>query len=469
MGIMRGTWGTFVFVSMALTGCYEGEELPAEEGTSGGESTGASMTAAGPVTSASATSASTTSPGDCIEGQEACTCLEGQCAGSLFCVENSCQRGPEFDGPDDPMNVIAGLRVPVEVEVMADEYSWSQGGGPMVGLDNTEGQTVLVNIPPDTPAGQTVSIQMNAIRNGVEGSFTVELNIMQAEFRDALGDINDAEQLATPQAISFRGGDIWVTNGEGFVSWFGSGDEAVEYRGRYDIPGQPVHARMGTLPQGEDQDGLDVLYVANAMNQSIEAVILGNGDVQTITSETAAGDPLGPVRAVLPAGNGNLLFVNPEGGQLYFYEDELDETRVLATDIGTNATALSFGPDINVLFLGSQGRVWRVPLLDDGTAGDASAYLQLGPQDDPTLEVGSILFDRGQNMYVSTPGTSTLHLARYRAGEATSVIREFVDVGNGISEFTSFAFGDGEFGGDVLYYANPTSGQVGQIQVGLGR
>ncbi len=453
-------------MTLALVGCYEGEELPAdEEGTTGGEMTDASATMPS-TTSEGATTASTTSPGNCIEGQEDCTCLEGQCAGSLFCVENTCSRGPEFDGPDDPLEVIAGLRVPIEVEVTADEFSWAQSGGPMVGLDNIDGQTVLVNIPPDTQAGQTISLQVNAVRNGVEGSFPVEINILQANFENALPDVNDVEQLATPQAISFRGGDIWVTNAEGFVSWFGF---EAGYQGRYDIPGQPVHARMGRLPQGEDQDDLDVLYVANAMNESIEAVIIGNGDVQTITSQTAAGDPLGPVRSVLPADNGDLLFVNPEGGQLYFYDDELGETNVLATDIGTNATSLSFGPDVDVLYVGSQGRVWRVPLLDDGTAGAPPAYLQLGPQDDPTLEVSSILFDRGQNMWVSTPQTNTLHLARYRAGEATSVIREFTDVGNGISEFANFAFGDGDFGGGTLYYANPTSGQVGRIRVGLGR
>ncbi len=477
MNLLRIGWGILAAASLAMPACEDsGDE---DGGTEGGDGTTAASSmdsSTAPVT----TSPSTTGPIDCIPGQETCECLEGDCLGNLFCVDNICAPGPEFDVPDDPIRVIAGLRVPIEAEVNADEFSWEQSGGPSADLSDLSNPTLLVDVPADASAGDTLTLTLNATRNSVPASAEVQIEVVAASFGEGLPGIEDIEQLGTPVGIDFRGGELWAISSEGFVSWFDldfdeeSMTDVAFHVGSHDIPGAPGGGQLGQVP-GNDDD-IDVLLLANTANQAIEAVAVNGGSIQTITDETIDAEPLGAVRDVIGL-DGALYFTNAEGGQLMVWDpdppgDPEDEdaippgTRVLLSDLSM-PSALAIGPEPGVLYLGTTGRVWRVPILEDGSAGSPTVYLDIGDEADLDLEVGGLRFDRGQNLYVGLPLANRLLVARYVANDETEAVRDFGNADEGFNAFSQLSFGDGDFGGGTLYYGNP-GGRVGRVYVGLG-
>ncbi len=431
------------------------------------------------------TSPSTTGPTDCIAGQESCACLEGDCIGTLFCVEDMCVPGPQLDVPGSPIRVIAGLRVPIDAEVSADDFGWEQTGGPQADFTGADSQSLLVDVPAGLSGGDTLTFTLSATRNDVPASVEVTIEIVEAAFEEGLPTIADPEQLGTPTSISFRGGQLWAVSNEGFVSWFDldTDDAMVEvatHLGRHDIPGGPIGARMGQVP-GRDDD-IDVLLVANATSQALESVAINGGSVETLSDETVDGEPLGPVRH-LTRMDDEIYMTNGESGQLLVWDPDPPEvegdgsstgdmaipagTRVLLDGLAMPSAVIT-GPEPGYLYVGTSGQVLRVPILQDGSAGDPDVYLDFGDTLDPNLMVDGLMFDRANNLYAGVPLDGRLLVARYEGSGSTTAIRDLDSASPDFSGFSGLAFGDDDFGRGTLYYGN-ASGRVGRVFVGLGR
>jgi hypothetical protein len=445
-----------VALTLGLVGCSGGSED--EETSDGSTSDGSTSSTTGDSTGTS------TSTGGCVPGQVDCECLDGSCVGALQCIEGTCQPGPEFEDIPEGVSVLAGLRVPLEVELLADEFSWSQVSGPTADLQGADTTSILVDIPPTAAPGDVVLLRITAVRNTIEDSRDVPIEIHDAVFEDALPDATTM-QLGTSEGLDFEGNNMWVVSTEGFVSRF-DGDGV--FQNSFDLAGQPVGARVGELEMGED-NFVDVLYVANAGNQAVQWMDLGSGSTTVVTDQLEGGEPLGAVNFVLPDDNGDVFFTNRDGQQVLMYDASEGLTHVLATDIGLNPNALAFGPDAGFLYVGTAGKVWRVPVLQDGMIGDVELYLDIGSDADITYEVDGIEFDEGGNMWVGAPNASTLYVARYNAGGATEVINTWSDVGGGVSRFVNVRFGSNAFGRDNLYYTNLGDMTVGRLWVGLER
>lgn len=479
------SWTVRTSLALAVTLCFAG----CDSGGGGGDDTDGPASTSGEGSSGdtapSTTAPSTTGPVDCIAGQETCVCLDGGCIGTLQCVHDICVPGPEYDVPDDPIRVIAGLRVPIDAEVLADEFGWTQTGGPEAGLTGADSQSLLVDVPAAASPGDVITLTLNAIRNEVEATVDVTIEIVEPDFREGLPMIEDTEQLGTPMSIAFRGGELWAVSNEGFVSWFDINyddkleQEVATHIGRHDIPGGPIGARMGQVPERDDD--IDMLLVANAGNQALEAITINGGNLETLSDETVDGDPLGPVRHLVRM-DGEIYMTNGESGQLLVWDPvppESDDggssggeppippgTRVLLDGLAT-PSALITGPEDGFLYLGTVGQVWRVPILEDGSAGDPSLYLDFGDPTDPDQMVDGLAFDRANNLYVGVPLAGRFIVARYAAGEETQPIRNITTAPTEFSDFGGLRFGDGDFGGATLYYGN-ASGRVGRVYVGLG-
>lgn len=461
--------------------------LPACEGGNGDENeTDAPETTTGEDgsgdTNPTTASPPTTGPVDCIAGQETCVCLENNCIGTLSCVNDICVPGPELDVPDEPIRVIAGLRVPVDTEILADEFSWEQTGGPDANVTGIDTQSPLIDVPAGASGGDVLTFTLTAIRNEVEATQEVTIEIVEANFREGLPTIMDPEQLGTPNTIAFRGGQLWAVMEEGFVSWFDIDfdDETMEefatHMGRLEIPGTPFGARMGQVPERDDD--IDVLLIANPANGALESMQINGGNIETLSDETVDGEPLGAVRHLVRMDD-EIYMTNGDGGQLLIWDPETPEvnedkgeerlpvgTRVMLADLDMPSAVIT-GPEDGFLYVGVLGEVLRVPILDDGTAGEPSVYLSFGDNTDPNLMVDGLVFDRANNLYVGVPLDDRLVVARFAAGQETEAIRDIDTAGADFSDFGGIRFGDDDFGGGTLYYGN-ASGRVGRVFVGLG-
>ena len=456
-------------ISLALAGCYGGSD---SDGDGGGSSGSADDTSGGDDSDPSASSSPTTMPNttdpiDCVPGGEDCECLDGECIGDFSCVEDICLPGPIFvpDDDEEPL-VLAGLVVPVNIDVTADEYTWTQVDGPATEIIG-EGPSVLVPVPPDAAVGDIITLRINATRNTVQASFDWHINVREAVFENFLGGITSTDELGSSEGLDFDGnGNMWVVSTEGFVSRF---DQDAVFQSRVDIPGQPVGARIGDYyVNGADEDPVTALFVANAMNSTIEALLLMNQTIEVVSDTIDGGGSLGLVNFVLPDGNGNVYATNRLDGQVFRYDVDDDVTRVLVDMTGENPNALSFGPDAGMLYVGTNGQVIRVPVLPEETAGETSVYLDFAPATD-NFEADGLAFDAGGNLYVGSPNSSSLLVARYVGEGPTEVIREFSDVGAGFSYFVSLKFGDGGFGDSVLYWTQLGDRTVGRLETGIER
>ena len=129
----------------------------------------------------------------------------------------------------------------------------------------------------------------------------------------------------------------------------------------YTVGGTPMSLRRGEII--ENDNGLDVLYFADPMSQSVNAFVLGNQQVRTITDADENANPLGTVTYVIPGDNGDVVFSNGAGGQVFYYDDNSGITRLVAesgSDGPEPARAARLVPD-GYLFVGTDGRSLESP------------------------------------------------------------------------------------------------------------
>lgn len=445
-------------VALLVSACSDAGEDGETDGTTGGPSSS-------PSTSGMSTAPVGDDGGDetsgCVLGTLGCACLEGACSQPNFCVEDTCVLGPEIE-IDEPREALAGLSVPLEVEVMADEFMWSQVDGPEVELLGADGVSVVVNLPPDLSPGDVITLAVDATRNTVPLQVTTTITILEPVFEDALPDVTDPNELGTPQAVAFdNGGQMWVTSSEGFVSQFAPEAGFVQ---RVDVPGMPMGAARND----------ETILVANAGNASVVAVNSVSGNVSTMFDSVDGGGAIGPVAhlAVTP-GSDDVFVSNDTAGQVVRWAQYEDDDEVV-TEIGffleglTSPGAVAFGPEGDAaLYYGVPGHVMRVSVEAGGVAGTPTEYVTLPSDADDTYAIAGLAFDEGSNLWIACPNAQTLFVARYSSLDATTPVLEFSAVGADISEFAGISFGRDDFGEDTLYWASPTGSTVGRLRVGL--
>ena len=443
----------------ALASCKDDAENDGDDGSDSSSETTTTTTVSTSMTSSSTTD-NPTSPG-CIDGNENCPCLGGECVGNLECVEDLCKPGATFDPEDDDRSVLGGLVVPVVVNVVADEFSWSQVAGPTV-VWQGDGTSIQVPVPADAAVGEVITMRITAIRNTIESTFDYSITVLEPVFEDFLVLVDDPEQLGTSVGLDFDdNGNMWVSSSEGFISRF-----AIDgsFQSRYDLAGA-AGIRWGTLYLPDSDDNIDVLYAAQSSPGAVSAYNPNNDAFSTITDALEDLTALGAVDVVLPS-DGDLYLVDPGGSRLLRYTDDDLTSRVLTTEV-TGPAVLSFGPDANVLYVGAVGQVWRVGLLQDGLTATPELYVEFGDPADPTQEVGGLEFDEGGNLWIGVPGAGTVHIAPYAGAGASATVRSFSDVGPGISSFAQLQHGNGDFSDSAMYWTNLSDRTVARIETGL--
>ncbi|MBL4683097.1 MAG: hypothetical protein JKY37_00795 [Nannocystaceae bacterium] len=455
---------------LSIGGCKEDDPDSSSDGTEGADETAGSAETAGADDGMNDVG----DPDDdgCIAGGLGCVCADSVCSGVLFCVEDECVQGPdvEFDGgyPD----VLAGLRIPVEVDAEGETITWTQSGGPTVELLNDNGTNIELNIPADIAAGETITLTVAVALNGVTLEDSIDITIREATFSNVFPDVTAPEELGTTDGLAFNSAGMWVVSNEGFISRMSPGDDDDDEP----IPPGFVEAfELGGLPTAVSFLDNERLLVANTMLAEVQLFNANTGNVATYIDQLEGGGSLGTVSFPLAdGGDGDLILSNLVDGQLIYHDsgdaDDDDpipaSTRILAEDIGLNPSAMAFGPEgSGIVFVGVDDAIVRIP-YDDAMVGMTSTYLDLtGLCGEPD----GIAFDEGGNMWVGCPATNSLFVAQYVGGAdpSTEVSRSWTDVGAGISRFANLEFGDDEFPQRTLYWTNLEDATVGMMVVGL--
>ncbi len=390
--------------------------------------------------------------GGCVMGNVGCACLEGQCAGGLFCVEAMCVQGPQVEIDEAPA-VVAGIVVPLEADIDADEFSWSQVSGPTVEILG-DGMAIAIPVPADAAAGESITLRLSSSRNGVSREDDVSIDIIDAVFENTLSMVTDPAELGTPEGIDFGANGMWVVSAEGFVSRF---DTKGGFVGRVDLTGSP----LGLGFMGEN------MIIPNTEGTGrVEQVNSASNNISTLFDGVIGGGILGLVDHIMVEDDEVAFVSNGAGGQVFRYDVNQGGAGVFLDMPGETFGAMAFGPEgNNMLYVGLAGAVWRVPVDNDGLAGDPQDYLDLG---DATCEVTGLVFDEGNNLWVGCPGASFLAVAPYSVNGPTEVSRSWSNEG-AVSGFARLVFGEDDFGQRALFYTNATDGTVGRLQVGLQR
>lgn len=415
-------------------------------------STGDAQTDGPAPTTAVTTDDTVDDSGGCIEGNAGCACLEGTCVGGLFCIEDQCVIGPQVE-IDEDRSVLAGLVVPIDAEVMAESFSWSQVSGPTAEILGAMGQEIEVVVPADAAVGEVITLRLTAERNGVSLDTDVNITIIDAVFENFLGGIADPAQLGSTEGLAFGPTGMWVASSEGFVSRFDSKGAFVE---RYETPGDPVGANFLE----------EALIVANRGAVAVQQLNSVSGEL-SVLFDTFDGQPVGTVNYPLPDNNGNVYVSTRLDQRVLRWDAKLGAATVFLQDAQViNPNAMAFGPEGNAIYIGTVGHVWRVPLIDGGMAGTPEDYLDLGDDTGP-LEVDGLTFDEGNNLWVGCPVASTLFVAPYSGKGPTAVARSWVDPAPGFDGFVNVRFGDDDFDDQTLYWTNLGDSSVGRMHVGL--
>lgn len=394
------------------------------------------------------------SGGGCVPGQSGCSCLEGACVSGAYCVEEVCALGPQID-LDEDRAVVGGVVVPLEAQVTADEFSWEQVSGPPVEILGAQTLQISIPVPADAAPDEEIVLRLTATRNGVTLSADLTVEVLAASFHDVLPQISDPMQLGTAEGLALGATGLWVVSSEGFASQFNPAGEFIQ---RIDVTGEPV---------GADFNGENLIIANREGTGRIQQLNSVSGNLSTLFDSLSGGGPLGTVGLPLVDDDDDLFVSTGLDQTVLRYDAELGVVSPFLEDaVVVNPMALAFGPEGNTIYVGAQGHVWRVPIVD-GMAGTPQDYLVLGDDADPTYQVHGLMFDEGSNLWVSCPSASSLYVAHYSAMGPAEISRTFSNVGGGISSFNDLSFGRGDFERDTLYYTNATDGTVGRLQVGL--
>jgi len=373
---------------------------------------------------------------------------------------------PPADGPAPPdspigavtaaagadQDVVGGLAVLLDGSgtIGASSYAWQQVEGDPIGLSDGDQATARVIVPADAPAGAVYRFRLTATDAAGESNDEVTITVRDAVFEDFLGAITDREQLGDSEGIAFAGDRVWVVSKDGFVSGF---DADGKFRTRYDLGGQPVGAHLRA-------DGK--LVVANANRQAVDLVDVSNGKRTVLTNQLGNNDKLGPANDPLPDRDGNVFITNRAGQKVLRYDASSKRTRVFIDKLGQNPNALAFGPEPDVLYVGTVEGVWRVPIQPDGTAGTPAPYVS-----GLNSEVDGLAFDAAGNLFVGCPNTAELHVVPWVADGESKPSRTFRNVGDAVTRFISLTFGNAAFGESTLYWTNLDKHTVGRLQIGV--
>lgn len=433
-------------MALVVGACPDGDSSPANMSAPGAVDTGDATTSP----DVSLDSGPADDSGGCVPGNQGCACLEGACIGGLFCVEDECALGPQVE-VDEGREVIAGLVVPVSADVMAEEFSWTQAGGPTVEILGATTLEIAVVLPTDIAAGEVVTLRLTALRNSVTVEADVELTIIDETFEDFLSGVEDPAELGTPDGIDFDAAGMWVVSNEGFVSLFDGEGTLLQ---SYPMSGAPAGANFS----GEN------LIIANREVGSprVDQLNSVSGNVSNLFSLDAEGP--GEVELPLPDTSGNVYVSTGVGGRVLRWDAKRTTTSEFLSETDVlDPGAMAFGPEGNAIYVGGSGMVWRVPLLEGGMAGEPETYLEL----DATCRVEGLVFDEGSSLWVGCPDTETLVLARYSAEGPTEVRRSWSAPAAGRSRFNNLHFGRGQVEGRWLYWTNLADGSVGRLVVGV--
>lgn len=353
-------------------------------------------------------------------------------------------------GPD--RNVIGGLIVPLDgsYSIGAQQWQWEQYDGDTVTLVDADQPTVRVVVPPDAADGAEFRFRLTVFRGDRSSTDEAMITVHDPEFQDFLGAIGDPAELGSSEGIAFAADRMWIVSFENFVSAF---DPSGAFVQRWDIPGLPVGANF--LPDGR-------LAVANANLERLDAIELAAGARTTITDGLEGGGALGPANYPLVDANGNVFLSTRTGQRVLRYDAAAQVTRIFLDGIGTNPNALAFGPEPDMLYVGTYEGVWRVPILPDGTAAAPVMYVS-----GLASEVDGLAFDIGYNLWVGCPNTATLYLVPWAASGESTPVRTFANIGGNISLFTSATFANDAFGATFLYWTNLSDRTVGRLDTGL--
>jgi hypothetical protein len=250
--------------------------------------------------------------GGCVPGQAGCACLEDQCVGGTFCIEGMCVLGPQIE-LDEDRAVVGGVILPIEAEVMAEEFAWSQVAGPPVEILGAQGLNIAIPVPPDAPPGEVITLRLTAFRNEVTLEADLNIEILDAAFTNVLPKVADPTQLGTTEGLGFGPMGMYVVSTEGFVSRFNADGAFLE---SFDVGGVPVGANF----MGEN------LLIANREGTgSIQQLNSVSGNIGVLFDSLAGGGPLGQVNFPLPDGNGNVFVSTRLDQTIVRYEGKDEE------------------------------------------------------------------------------------------------------------------------------------------------
>lgn len=289
--------------------------------------------------------------------------------------------------------VLAGLVVKLDGSgsLGAASYRWQQIAGPIIELAGASEAVAWATVPAEAETASAYSFELVVEDADGQSSDRAEVSVAvkNAVFEDFTPDIDDPTVLGSSEGIAFNEQGMWVVSTQGILSLFDTGGGFVK---KLTIDDTPVGANFDI--EGNLIVALNAIGVAGAVDTN-------DGSLVPVASGLATAN------YPLPDKDGNLFVSNRQNQTVFRHDAAADQTVPFIEDVGVNPNSIAFGPEPDVLYVGTEGLVWRVPILPDGNAGEPVVYLDLGND----AEVDGLTFDEGRNMYVGCPATATMYVS----------------------------------------------------------
>ena len=366
------------------------------------------------------------------------------------CTDLPCGRSVRaFAGED--RTVWAGLAVPLDGRGSEGvSFLWEQVGGGSVSIADADQSLAYAYIPSTANEASAYRFQLTVFDSSdADDTDEVTITVRARRFQDFTARVDRSDRPERPEGIAFDEQGMWI----GSTDFLGLYDTDGTLLRREDWSGRPLGINFLASEQ---------LVVANSNAKRLELYATRARDISTTSSKLAGGGSLGPVNFPLPDRRGNIFVSNRTGGKVLRYDSAKRETVVFVDSLGENPNALAWGPEDDVLYVGVDGQVLRVPIEADGSAGEPEIYVDGLPG-----EVDGLIFDEGRNLWIGMPGPRTLSIAPYRAQGKTTISRSLDHVADGVSRFINVSFGEPPFDETTLYWTNLADHTVGSAVVGL--